>query len=522
GLWAARGTVNALIVPLIAISAARNPEWPRDVLISRRVVFHSAALLGAGIYLLLMSAAGYYIRYFGGSWGAVFQATFLFGVLLLLLVMFSSGTLRARIRVYLNKNFFRYRYDYREEWLRFTRLLSAGEPGVRLRERSIEALAQLVESPAGALWLLKDADHLRCAAHWNMSAALRVEDQPSQNPLCRFLQSRQWVINIDDWHGNPAIYQELDIPEWVLSLPEAWLVVPLISHERLIGFVVLARSRGNTTINWEVNDLLKTAGRQAAIHLAQLESSEALIVAKQFEPYSRVSAYAMHDLKSVIAQFSLLLSNAEKHKHNPEFQQDVVSTVDHAVGKMKGLLAQLANGGQSGKGRTRIDLVTLLRDAVAIRSGYRPCPVFDTELTDLILTADPDRLARVLGHIIQNAIEATPAAGRVWVELRQDGGDARIAIEDNGRGMDERFVREKLFHPFQTTKGSGMGIGVFECREYVRELGGRIEVSSDVERGTTFLILLPLTDKDRENGVTLSTQEGVVESEQRYFADRRG
>ena len=60
-------------------------------------------------------------------------------------------------------------------------------------------------------------------------------------------------------------------------MSHAWLVVPLILHERLLGFVVLARSKAKVNFNWEVSDLLKTAGRQAASYLAQLEAAKALL-----------------------------------------------------------------------------------------------------------------------------------------------------------------------------------------------------------------------------------------------------
>src|SRR6185295_13300899 len=156
-IWTARGIVDALCVPLLAVATARNPKLSLDIAVSRRFVFHSTAMSGAALYLLAMSAAGYYIRYFGGSWGVVLQMTFLFGALLLLFVMFSSGTLRARLKVFLSKHFFSYHYDYREEWLKFTQALSEGEPGTQLHERSIRAIAELVDSPGGALWLAPDS-----------------------------------------------------------------------------------------------------------------------------------------------------------------------------------------------------------------------------------------------------------------------------------------------------------------------------------------------------------------------------
>ena len=236
-ILAARGFVNALVVPLVAVSAARNPGWSLDISVSRQLIFHSATLLGAGVYLLLMAAAGYYIRYVGGTWGGVFQTTFLFAALLFLMLMLVSGTLRSRFKVQLSKHFFTYKFDYRTEWLRFTRTLSQGEPGLRLRERSIEAIAQLVESPGGALWLVDEKGLFERAAHWNLPSAQGSE--PTNSAFVRFMEERQWVINVEEVQREQKKYGQLAIPSWLTSLERAWLVVPLTLHDRLLGFVVL-------------------------------------------------------------------------------------------------------------------------------------------------------------------------------------------------------------------------------------------------------------------------------------------
>ena len=99
-----------------------------------------------------------------------------------------------------------------------------------------------------------------------------------------------------------------------------------------------------------------------------------------------------------------------------------------------------------------------------------------------------------LAHIVHClwAFEATPADGVVNLTLHADGERALIQVMDNGKGMDEIFIREKLFRPFATTKSGGMGIGVYECREYVQELKGDMRVTSVENQGSTFTLSLPL------------------------------
>ncbi|MEK7322283.1 MAG: XrtA/PEP-CTERM system histidine kinase PrsK [Pseudomonadota bacterium] len=495
-LWQARGLINALVVPLIAVSAARNPEWSLDVFVSRRIVFHSAAVLGAGIYLLAMAGGGVYLRLYGGTWGNLAQAAFLFGAGLILIVLMFSGQMQARLRVFLNKHFFNYRYDYREEWLRFIRTLSAGEPGVPLRERAIEAVANIMDSPGGALWWRREPAYFEMIARWNMSEVDKA-NEPADSGLARFLMHREWVIDLSEHDSKPEIYADLRLPDWLRNLERAWLVVPLIHHEVLHGFIVLTQPRAPRTCNWEDNDLLKTAGRQAANHIAQLEAAEALANARQFEAFNRLSAFLIHDLKNVVAQLSLVVSNAAKHRHNPAFVDDAFKTVEHATGKMNRMLAQLRSGAVVGRRLARVDLTKLLSEVVGVRAVGQPVPVLKCSELVLAVTAERERLADVLGHVVQNAQEATPSTGKVEITLQRHGETAVIEVTDNGCGMDADFIRDRLFRPFDSTKGrAGMGIGAYETREFVREMGGQLDVESRPGIGTTFRIQLPLGDRD--------------------------
>jgi len=490
-IWTARGAVNALTVPLIALSVARSDQWSTQLAVSRRVMFHSAALFGCAIYLLLMGSAGYYLKYFGGSWGAVMQVTFLFGAILLLIVILFSGASRAWLKVFISKHFYSYNYDYREEWLRFTGTLSKHGPG--LGDRAIQAIAALVESPVGLMWIRRDNDVCEAAASWN--APPTVVTEPADSELCRFLQTKQWVVDLEEYRTDPEKYDNINLPPWLLAHPRGWLVVPLIMQDRLFGFVLLEQPRSTIKLNWEVIDLLKIAGNQAASYMAQYEASNALMVARQFESFNRMSTFVVHDLKNLVSQLSLLTANAERHKHNPAFQEDMLETVNFSVQKMKLMLQKLGRS-VTPEHAGALAVERVLRQAVALKAAFEPTPTLKVMDPGLTVMADWERLERVVGHLIQNAIEATPKDGRVDIELSRVGEGVLIQITDNGEGMSEEFIRERLFKPFETTKSAGMGIGVFESQEYIRELGGVLEVSSTPGQGTTFKIMLPLLTQD--------------------------
>jgi len=289
-------------------------------------------------------------------------------------------------------------------------------------------------------------------------------------------------------------------------MPRAWLVVPLIVHVHLIGFIVLAHSPAQLHFNWEDSDLLKTAGRQAAVHLAQLEASRALAEAKQFEVCNRLSAYVMHDLKNLIAQLSLVVTNAAKHKNNPLFMEDAINTVDNSVQKMNRLLAHLRSDSMQVQETENFEISAVLAEVVKMMSNGRPVPSLDLQAEGMRLQADRDRFASIIGHLIRNAQDATPDDGRIIVRLFRRAESAIVEVQDTGTGMDKEFIRDRLFRPFDSTKGkAGMGIGVYESRDYIHKLGGDIEVISRVGEGTTFRVRLPIGGS-AENAVKLTSQ----------------
>jgi len=490
-LWSARGAVSALVAPLLGVSVARNPQWSLDVFISRKLVLHTTTLLAAGCYLLLMAAAGYYLKTYGGEWGKVLQIVFLFGAAVVLLALLFSGQLRARIQVFLSKHFFRHRYDYREQWLSFTQALSRCEQQALPHECVVRAIADVVDSPGGLLWLRTSNGSLEQVSHWGVSGG-EGEVIAGDHSLVRYLEERAWVINLQEYQMDPELYTPLELPDWVLALPHAWLLVPLLNHGHLLGLVVITQPRASVPFNWELRDLLKTIASQAANYLAQMQAVEALAEARQFEGFHRLSAFVLHDIKNLMAQQSLLVSTAARHKHKPEFIDDAIEIMEHSVAKMQRLMQLLRTGVSSDKS-VRANLITAVHDAAKNCAAGRPEPHFESDHDEVWLTLDRDRMTSVIENLIQNAQDATADNGRVDVSLTQEGSRVIITISDNGCGMDAAFVRERLFRPFDTTKGdTGMGIGAYESREFVRTLNGELEVDSTPGQGTSVRILLPV------------------------------
>jgi putative PEP-CTERM system histidine kinase len=257
-----------------------------------------------------------------------------------------------------------------------------------------------------------------------------------------------------------------------------------------MGFVVLATPRTAIEVNWEVRDLLKAATRQAASYLGQVRATEALIEARKFDAFNRMSAFVVHDLKNLVAQLSLMLKNAQRHRNNPEFQADMLSTVENVVTRMHGLMRQLRIGTEPVANPRQIDLDAVLRRVHAAKAGAQTS--VDVESCGpVVVLGHEDRLERVIGHLVQNAIDASSPGAKVTLRLECDESVAIITVCDSGVGMAPEFVRERLFKPFQTTKPAGMGIGVYESAQYVAAIGGEIHFDSRPGVGTDVRVRLP-------------------------------
>jgi putative PEP-CTERM system histidine kinase len=492
-----RGAVHTFVVPLLLLSMTLRGDWASNIHLSPKAVFHSATLLISGIYLVFISSVGYYIRYFGGEWGRALQLGMVFLALVILVVLVLSSSVRAKLRVSLGKHFFRYRFDYREEWLKFTHTLSARNSPQEMGQQVIRGLADMLESPAGGLWTKsKGEPSFSQTARWNQAQTLEKED--ANSPLCQFMAESGWVVNLEEYRSFPRRYGQLKLPQWLQELAQAWLVVPLTVGDELIGFCVLASARTRIDVNWEVNDLLKTAGQQAASFLAQMQATEALLEVRKFDAFNRMSAFVVHDLKNIVTQLSLMMKNSKRLGDNPEFQQDMLMTVENSLDRMRQLMLQLREGATPSGTAFGVDLGGIIQriEAVAAGRGRR----LEVQLLEPVVTrGHEERLERIIGHVVQNAFDATEPSGRVWLNLDRSSGQARIVVGDTGQGMSQDFIRDRLFKPFQTTKQAGMGIGAYESFQYVQELGGRIKVDSEPGQGTTVQLLLPLFETRKES-----------------------
>lgn len=491
--WSARGIVNVLIIPTLLIAAARNPALAPSIHVSRQFLLHSTTLFGAGIYLIVMSVIGYYVKQAGGEWGKILQATFMFATSLFLVVLFFSNSIKARIKRYLSYSF-RNKYDYREEWNRFSRTLLTHDPEASLYSRALQAIGQIVDSEGGSLWIRDNHKYIH-KTDWQNSSAPR-EPEPDDSELILRLHEKRRLISKDEFvkGRETSLTRNGAEAHWFANIEKGWLIVPLWANEVLFGFVYLGNSSLDATLDMEDKDLLNTVAHHVSLSLFLKEMDTALQQARQFADMNQMTAFLMHDLKTVLSQLSLLVENAATHKRNPDFIDDMVATVEHATRKMQRVMQLLRNPDQI----VCIEPVPILNVLEKIDESFRHSNIHPKIVNhgkiNPSIKANLDQLYSSVKNIVQNAVESCDRNGKVDIELKPvTNNQLSIVVSDNGKGMSQEFIRERLFRPFDSTKGvSGMGIGVYQSREYFRSIGGELDVTSEEGIGSQFTILLPV------------------------------
>src|SRR5258708_3164286 len=252
--------------------------------------------------------------------------------------------------------------------MQFIGLISAQESLLPLHDRVVQAIANIVDCPGGALWVHRDRDEaLVNTAAWNVP--LSRESKPLASELTEWFEGGNRVLDLTASVASgtspiPAL------PEWLRALPRAWIVIPTIHRHRLLRLVILTMPRAPRILTEEDYSLLTTAGRQVASYIAEEEAARALMDARQLEIFNKRFAFVIHDIKNLVSQLSLILTNADRHGDNPEFQRDVIATVGHSVARMKNLLEQLSIARRAGPEAVSFDLVAVLeRDWANQRSA---------------------------------------------------------------------------------------------------------------------------------------------------------
>ena len=451
------------------------------IAVSRGVAFQSVVVLALGLYLVGIGLLGEGMRYLGVSSQKNF---FIFiGMLsgLAALVIFLSENLRRKINVFLHKNFFRNKYDYRDQWLEFTRRISEATSYDQLQLLILTFFCETFGFAGAALFLknVESGDYVKETA---FSIVADEAVFKKDNALVHYLGKREWIFNVADREEAVLAENEAFFEEYEVSL-----VLPLRFAEMLEGFVVFGRLINPAeTFTYEDYDLLRVLARQTTSAITTRRLSEELAATRELAAMGKVSAFVMHDLKNQVSSLSLMVENAADYIEDPEFQEDMLETLAGTIDKMKKLIARLKNLREEPELKfTDVDLLKIAEGA----TGSFERQVRLVAEGPVLVRADGEEIGNVLLNLILNAFEASPENRSVTLEVgRETDGEAFLKISDQGCGMSVDFIENRLFKPFATTKKKGLGIGLYQCKQVIEGHGGMIEVESEPGVGTTFMI----------------------------------
>ena len=491
---AARGFIYTAMIPLLVLAIRRVQHWGVDIFVSREVVLHSSLLLVAGCYLFVMSLIGYVVKYYGGEWSTSIQVALIFLSLALLATVFLSTSFRTKVKVFITKHFFANQFDYRYEWVKLTKSLESDQSGQAVYQTVLNAFLQAMDYQSGLL--LKRVD----------SKVEYLADEDAE-PLCEeqlevmrqffaFLEQKNWIIDMAELRTKPYVYEGLKVNHGTLNKIAFQLVIPMYRGDTLWGLVLMSNTNDTSrNLNWELRDYLTAVTAQITNFLFHHEAAKEVAENAQFAAFTRMSAFVLHDLKNVLAQIDLILCNAEQHKDNPEFIEDTFETLHHTKARMDKMLRQLSEKNAEPASQHRlINLSACIEKVIEQRCAtYLPKPELriDSEV-DVVL--DQEKFANVMYHLISNAQQATADDGfvRIDVSHASQSENMVVTISDNGSGMSKSFIQQRLFTPFDTTKGNaGMGIGAYDAKTFLEKIGGFLHVQSEENVGTVFTLNIP-------------------------------
>lgn len=497
--FAARGYIYLALMPFLVLAIRRIQNWGIDIYVSREVVLHSTLLFVAGLYLMVMALIGYVVKYLGGSWGLPVQVALVIVSLVLLVSLFMSHQFRNTIKVFITKHFYANQYDYREEWVKLTERLEKSEYSqTNVYLTALEAYLAGVGYSHGCLIKIKGQEK-DIVALIEQGATLEQEEfLIHAGYIAEFCKTKHWIVDFDELRGKPDLYEGLVNKEELVQSYTYQLAIPLYQHDALWGLVFMQPyEQDRRSLNWELRDYLNALTAQITNFIFHEESSKALAENAQFAAFNRMSAFVVHDLKNVLAQINMILANAQQHKSNPEFIEDTFETLEHTQERMNKMLKQLTTKNIELKQHSEMtDINMLLSDLIAQKcAAHAPIPKLEAN-DEVAIELDAEKFSSVMYHLISNAQQATDKSGTVKVTLNVLDKHVRITIEDDGCGMTEHFIENRLFKPFDTTKGNaGMGIGAYDAKQCIEELGGNIKVISEVDKGSEFVIQLPIMNR---------------------------
>ncbi len=493
---------SALLIgcTFVAIAYLRSGFAEIDVYPSHAVLQRSVTVLLAGGYLFVVGVLAQIVAHLGGAGTLQTQAFLVLLGTAVLAVLLISDRFRQSLHQFVSRHFkrpqHRPQHDFRKIWTIMAQRMSTLLDQGGLCAATAKLISETFNVLSVTTWLNDEqSGRLMLGASTSDASPTASDLDPgfaASGPVLKGLRELVDPFDLEkveeDW---AATLRRMSSTQFHQGGDR--FCVPLLAGERLLGVVILADRVNGTPYTMEELDLLKCIGNQVAAGLLNLRFAEELVLAKQLEAFQTMSAFFVHDLKNLGSSLSLMLQNLPVHFDDPEYREDAlhgIATTVNRIDELTGRLSTLRNKLELMP--VESDLNQLVIEALETLSWASEVELV-RELHPLPnILADPEQLQNVVTNLLLNARDVVGQGGQVRVITSQEDGQAVLAIADNGCGMSPAFLRGSLFRPFHTTKKKGLGIGLFQSRRIVEAHRGSIQVESELGKGTTFRVILPL------------------------------
>ncbi len=477
----------------------RDNEFNLDVYPSQSVLQNSVTALLAGAYLLLVGLFAKVVVMFGGDSTFTLKALLALVSIVLLALLLQSDRVRLRLRRFVSEHFQRPYYDYRIGWKKFTEGTASCVEQTDLSRALIRLIAEIFQVLSVSIWLVDEQRQ-------NMTLAASTVTPRSQAPdrSDRKAETATLIAHFQA-HPEPVDFESVGEP-WAATL-RTWhpaefekgghrVCIPIQGRGEVLGLISLGDRIAGVAFSLQDFEMLKCVSDHAASCLLNIQLSKKLLQAKELEAFQTMAAFFVHDLKNAASTLNLMLRNLPDHFDDPAFREDALRGIGKTVSHINNLISRLSLLRHELKIQPApSDLNDVVEKAVAgLESGS------EITLTKALIPLpsvplDQDQMAKVVINLVLNAREAISGRGEIHLETTRTEGWVVMTVRDTGCGMTSDYINRALFRPFQTTKKSGLGIGMFQSKMIVEAHSGRITVASEPGRGTTFQVFLPVSSQ---------------------------
>lgn len=472
---------------MMAVFIAKHRLLHVDIFVSRHVIYNSLTVFIVGVYLVMIGAVTYGIQYFKIPFNFLIATLFAFVSILALVVLLFADSVRRRAQLFISRHFYRHKYEFRDKWMETIEKISSKTTVQEITSTLKDMISGTMGAESVHLWLYDTASKTFVSE----SAPEALRRMPHDNPMASHIMNNLAMFAVegaaDISHGGYSIKAVFDDTGTALC-------APLTAVGEAVGFVMLGPDHTGEPYIQDDFEFLKALTTQAAVQIKNIGLMQEIVSAREVEAFSRMSYFIMHDLKNLTNSLSLISQNARFNMNNPEFQQDAIRTIDGTVDRMKRLIGRLSNVKKDVELKKEWTNPGEFMDAV-LKKLILPKDkniTVATELSDTpAVCIDREAIEMIILNLMVNAYEAVSKDGTIKVSTSQKDGFLNITVSDNGPGISKEYIKSALFRPFKTTKKSGFGIGLFQCKTVAEAHGGGITVESEEGKGASFILKLP-------------------------------